>query len=155
MKKFKSGFTLIEVSLVIVLISIIIAITTPLAIDTVVKVDLNAAHESLYGALLRAQKLSRIQDMGQDWKVCIDNNNKAFKIVTGECNNPDYSETLEFASHILVTSSPSLDISFAAIDGKPLNGSNNTSFNITLSSRSNSKTININEAGIINKTVNN
>lgn len=154
MNRLKSGFTLIEVSLVIVLIAIIIAITTPLAIDAVTKADLNSAYESLYGALLRAQKLSRIQDRGQQWLLCIDNTSKTYTIAAGSCSSPVYKEIVQFASHITITASPSLNVSFYPITGKPQYNIN-SAFSITLSSGGSSKVININEAGVVNKNITN
>lgn len=151
MKKLKSGFTLIEVSLVIVLIAIIIAITTPLAVDAVIKADLNAAYESLYGALSRAQKLSRIQERGQQWLVCIDNTSKTYTIAAGSCSSPVYKETIQFASHITITSSPSVNVVFASVTGNPTNNNINSSFNFTLSSRGVSKAMGVNKSGVISK----
>jgi prepilin-type N-terminal cleavage/methylation domain-containing protein len=154
MEKLKPGFTLLEISLVVVLIAIMIAITTPLAIDAVIKADLNSSHESLYISLLRAQKLSRVQERGQQWLLCIDNTNKSYIIAAGSCSSPVYKETIKFSSHVTITASPSLNVSFYPITGKPQYNVNN-SFIITLSSGGSSKVININEAGVINKTVNN
>ena len=58
MKIAEKGFTLIEITLVMVLIAILIAITTPLVSSVIIRNDLVSAHESLYTTLLRAQQLS-------------------------------------------------------------------------------------------------
>jgi len=53
MKAKYKGFTLIEITLVMVLISILIAITTTLVSNVIARNDVGSAHESLYNALLR------------------------------------------------------------------------------------------------------
>jgi prepilin-type N-terminal cleavage/methylation domain-containing protein len=137
-KQYKSGFTLIEIILVFVLLGILMAITTPLVVETVQKADLTAAHESLYNALIRAQKLSQSQTNGQVWGVCLDNTNKRYIIVAGTCTvrNTLYDEVIAIAPNINITLNSGDTIAFDAIKGN----SNGWNY-ITLTNGGFSKTI--------------
>jgi prepilin-type N-terminal cleavage/methylation domain-containing protein len=137
-KQYKSGFTLIEIILVFVLLGILMAITTPLVVETVQKADLTAAHESLYNALIRAQKLSQSRTNGQVWGVCLDNTNKRYIIVAGTCTvrNTLYDEVITIAPNINITLNSGDTIAFDAIKGN----SNGWNY-ITLTNGGFSKTI--------------
>jgi len=145
------GFTIIEVTLAILLISILIAITTPLVSNVVSRADLNSAHESLYNALLRAQNLSKIQYRNQQWRVCIDNTYKQYIITAGTCVSTLYPETIKFSSNITVSSTQTLDLAFTSPKGE-LNYAGNFS-QITLSSGGVSKSIIVNKTGMIDKSL--
>ena len=141
-KQYQSGFTLIEIVLAFVLVAILIAITTPIVVDTVRRADLNAAHESLYNALNRAQKLSQNQTNGQVWGVCLDNTNKRYIIVAGTvsatCSARDtiYDEIISIDSNINININNGDTIQFDAIKG------NSNSWNsITLTNGGFSKSI--------------
>lgn len=143
------GFTIIEVTLAILLISILIAITTPLVSNVVGRADLNSAHESLYNAILKAQSLSKIQYRSQQWRVCIDNTAKQYIITAGTCASTLYPETIKFSSNITVSSTQTLDLAFTSPKGE-LNYAGNFS-KITLSSGGVNKSILINKTGMIDK----
>jgi prepilin-type N-terminal cleavage/methylation domain-containing protein len=151
MKKYsKSGFTLVEIVLVFVLIGILISITTPLVVETVQRADLTAAHESLYNSLIRAQKLSQSQTNGQVWGVCLDEANNRYIIAAGTCasRNTLYDEIVEIAPSITISGTSIADtISFAAITGN----NTNTWSSVILTNGKFSKTITIDESGIIDK----
>lgn len=148
-KYFKSGFTLVEIVLVFVLIGILIAITTPLVVETVQRADLTAAHESLYNSLVRAQKLSQSQTQGQVWGVCLDEANNRYIIVAGTCVSRDtiYDEIIAIAPSITISSNSGDTILFAAITGNHTN----TLSSVILTNGRFSKTITIAESGIIDK----
>jgi prepilin-type N-terminal cleavage/methylation domain-containing protein len=137
-KQYQSGFTLIEILLVFVLLSILITITTPIVVDTVRRADLTAAHESLYNALNRAQELSQSQTNGQVWGVCLDNTNKRYIIVAGTCSArvTTYDEIISIDSNINININNGDTIQFDAIKG------NSNSWNsITLTNGGFSKSI--------------
>ena len=145
----KKGFTLIEITLGIILLVVIIAITTPLVSNVVRRAELNSAHESLYNSILRAQNLSKIQYRNQQWRVCIYNTAKQYVITAGSCASTLYPETIKFSSNITVSSTQTLDLAFTSPKGE-LNY--NGSFSrITLSSGGVSKSILVNKAGVIDK----
>ncbi|MEX0596637.1 MAG: prepilin-type N-terminal cleavage/methylation domain-containing protein, partial [Candidatus Paceibacterota bacterium] len=108
-KHLYNGFTLIEITLVMVLIGILTTITIPLVSNTIVRTDVNAAHESLYNALLRAQQLSKNQYKSSQWRVCINNTAKTYAITAGTCTSPINSEIIQIASNITITSDQTLD----------------------------------------------
>lgn len=149
MKNQRKGFTLIEVTLSILLISILIGITTPLVSNVVSMADLNSAHESLYNTILRAQNLSKIQSRNQQWRVCIDNTAKQYIIAAGTCSSPLYPETIKFSSNITISSTQTLDLQFTAIKGELYYDGNFSK--ITLSSGGVSKSIIVNKNGVIDK----
>lgn len=149
MKVKYKGFTLIEITLVVVLISILIVITTPLVSNVVALNDVGSSHESLYNALLRAQQLSKNQYKNSQWRVCLDNNNKQYTITSGTCSDPTNVEIIKIASNITISSEQTLDVLFKAISGELDNTSN--SITITLTGGGVSKSITINPSGVIDK----
>lgn len=145
----KKGFTLVEITLVIVLIAILIAITTPLVSSVIIRNDLGSAHESLYNVLLRAQQLSKTQYKDSQWRVCIDNNAKTYTITSGTCTATQYPEIITINSGIIVSSEQTLDIPFKLINGEL--DSTNEFIKIDLTGGGVSKSIIINKSGVINK----
>jgi prepilin-type N-terminal cleavage/methylation domain-containing protein len=148
----QKGFTLVEITLVIVLISILIAITTPLLSSVVIRNDLISAHESLYNALLRAQQLSRTQYKDSQWRVCIDNEAKEYTITAGTCTSTLYPEVIKINSGITVSSDQTLDIPFKLINGEI--DYNNDFIKIDFTGGGISKSILINKSGVIDKEYN-
>lgn len=147
------GFTLIEVTLVIVLIAILLSITTPLVSSVIIRSDLGSAHESLYNALLRAQQLSKTQYRDSQWRVCIDNSAKTYTITAGTCTSKLYPEIIKINSDITVTSEQileqTIDIPFKINSGE-LNF-NNDYIKINLTGGGVIKSIIINKSGVIDK----
>lgn len=148
--KYKSGFTLVETVFVFVLVGILITITTPLVVETVQRADLTAAHESLYNALTRAQKLSQSQTNGQKWGVtvyCPPIYSNSYVIGVGNCSSRDtkYDEIIAIAPNINITLNSGDTIQFDVITGN-----NSSSWNsITLTNGRFSKSI-----VIYNQTIN-
>lgn len=153
MKAKYKGFTLIEITLVMVLISILIAITTPLISNVIARNDVGSAHESLYNALLRAQQLSKNQYKDSQWRVCLDNTNKQYTITSGTCSDPTNAEIIKIASNITISSTQTLDILFKSISGE-LDNTSKYPNTITLTGGGASKSIKINPSGLIDKEFN-
>jgi len=149
MKSAYKGFTLIEITLVIVLIAILLAITTPLVSSVVNRNDVGVAHESLYNGLLRAQQLSKNNYQNSQWRVCLDNSNKQYTITSGPCSDPTNAEIIKISSNITISSEQTLDIAFKAISGELDSTSN--SITITLTGGGASKSIIIKPSGVIDK----
>jgi prepilin-type N-terminal cleavage/methylation domain-containing protein len=153
MKTFNNkGFTLVEITLVMVLISILIAITTPLVSNVIARNDVGTAHESLYNSLLRAQQLSKNQYKNSQWRVCLDNTNKQYTITSGTCSDPTNAEIIKISSNITMSSEQTLDILFKAISGELDNTSNSITINLTGGGVS--KSIVIKTSGVIDKDSN-
>jgi prepilin-type N-terminal cleavage/methylation domain-containing protein len=152
MKKINKGFTLIEISLSIVLIAILISITTPLTSGIIARAELNSAHESLYNSLLRAQQLSKDNYKNSQWRVCIDNDNKQYTITAGTCSSTLYSETIKVSSSITISSEQTLDLQFTSTKGELNYGGSFVKIN--LSNGGFSKSVIVNKVGIIDKTSN-
>jgi prepilin-type N-terminal cleavage/methylation domain-containing protein len=146
------GFTLIEITLVIVFIAILLAITTPLVFNVVARNDVGSAHESLYNAILRAQQLSKNQYKNSQWRLCLDNTNKQYIITSVTCSDLTNAEIIKISSNITISSEQTLDILFKAISGELDNTSN--SITITLTGGGASKSIMINPSGVIDKEAN-
>ena len=152
MKAKYKGFTLVEITIVMVLISILIAITTPLVSNVIARNDVGSAHESLYNALLRAQQLSKNQYKDSQWRVCLDNTNKQYTITSGTCSDPTNAEIIKISSNITISSEQTLDILFKSISGELDNTFN--SITITLTGGGASKSIIIDKNGVIDKQAN-
>ena len=148
MKNKYKAFTLIEVTLSIILIGALIAITTPLVSSITIRNDLSSAHESLYNALLRAQNLSKTNYKNAQWRVCINNTSKTYIITAGTCASNLYPETIKIGSEVEVSSTQTLDIPFKI--GGELDYNNNF-IRVTLSGGGVSKSILITKDGVIDK----
>jgi|GEM_PF-909640 len=149
MRRVYKGFTLIEITLVMVLIAILIAITTPLVSSVIIRNDLVSAHESLYTTLLRAQQLSKNNYQNSQWRVCIDDTAKTYTITAGTCSSKLYPELIKISPGITVNSSQTLDIAFKAINGEL--DYNDNFIRVNLSGGGVSKSILITKDGIIDK----
>lgn len=149
MRKINKGFTLIEISLSIVLIAILISITTPLTSGIIARAELNSAHESLYNSLLRTQQLSKDNYKNSQWRICIDNDNKQYTITAGTCSSTLYSETIKVSSSIILSSEQTLDLQFTSTKGE-LNYVDSF-VKINLSNGGFSKSILVNKNGVIDK----
>lgn len=149
MKSAHKGFTLIEITLVMVLIAILLAITTPLVSSVVTRNDVGAAHESLYNGLVRAQQLSKNNYKNSQWRVCIDNSNNQYTITSVPCSEPTTNaEIIKISSSITINSTQTIDIAFKPINGEP---DYNNAIIVNLSGGSVSKSILITKDGVIDK----
>ena len=151
MKSAYKGFTLIEITLVMVLIAILLAITTPLVSSVVTRNDVGGALESLYNGLLRAQQLSKNNYQNSQWRVCLDNTDNQYTITSGTCSDPTNAEIIKISSNITISSEQTLDILFKAINGEP---DYNNAIIVNLSGGGVSKSILINPSGVIDKEAN-
>ncbi|PJA89935.1 MAG: hypothetical protein CO137_01600 [Candidatus Magasanikbacteria bacterium CG_4_9_14_3_um_filter_32_9] len=140
--KKKVGFTLIEMLLVVALMGIILALTTPIYSLFQTKNDLDLATESIKTALYRAQTLSRNMIGDDTWGVYIQNEDIIlFKGTSYSLSNPNFDEITKMSTRVVT--SGTTEIIFNKLTGEPQNIAN-----IELSIDNETKTITINEKGV-------
>ncbi len=140
--KKKVGFTLIEMLLVMALMGIILALTTPIYSLFQTKNDLDLATESIKTALYRAQTLSRNMTGDGTWGVYIQNEDIIlFKGTSYSLSDPNFDEITKMSTRVVT--SGTTEIIFNKLTGEPQNIAN-----IELSIDNETKTITINEKGV-------
>lgn len=114
----KTGFTLIEVLLVIVLIATITAFSVPVFSSLVASTELNESVDKVVHSLRRAQLLSEAQSEDSIWGVFIDTNKAViFAGSTYATRNTNFDEEYSFNEQINV--SGVTEVSFSKLDGEP------------------------------------
>ena len=140
--KKKVGFTLIEMLLVMALMGIILALTTPIYSLFQTKNDLDLATELIKTTLYRAQILSRNMTEDDTWGVYIQNEDIIlFKGISYSLSDPNFDEITKMSTRVVT--SGTTEIIFNKLTGEPQNIAN-----IELSIDNETKTITINEKGV-------
>jgi prepilin-type N-terminal cleavage/methylation domain-containing protein len=139
----KNGFTLIEILLVVVLISIITAFSVPVFSSLVGSTELNDSVDKLVHASRRAQLLSETMKEDLSWGIFVDTD----KIVVfgGDdyaTRNSSFDEAYFFAEQINV--SGDTEFVFEKLTGFP-----DSSVSLTLENNFGSQIVDINEVGLI------
>ncbi|HXF44332.1 MAG TPA: prepilin-type N-terminal cleavage/methylation domain-containing protein [Candidatus Paceibacterota bacterium] len=139
----RSGFTVIEIAIVIAIFGIIIAIGLPIGLDSYRNYLLTAERRNLLSILRRAESFSFANKNAAPHGVFMDED--GFVLFQGESyalRNPAYDE--EYLKSGAVTSSGTVEIVFSPVSGRP-----NATATIVLSNGLRSHVININEEGSI------
>lgn len=134
-----AGMTLIELLLVMALITIIAASTTPFLSRFVLQQQFDTANTVVTGYLHKAQSAAMSGKQNQTWGVCYSGH--TIKLYSGSCGSPSYSQSYQLAASLSLTGLT--DVTFNK-DGSPsgvVNGS--------LSSSLDSATLTVNSAGLI------
>jgi len=144
MLRFKSGFTLVEIMLVIALMVLISSISVPVYQSFQVKNDLEASSNELVQSLRRAQILAQANEGDSTWGVSVQPGGLVvFKGLNYSGRDTDYDEVFEMATSI--TPSGITEVVFDKLSGLP-----KTSGDMILTtSNGDIKTISINSRGII------
>jgi len=80
----KKGFTIVELILVITLIIMLFAISTPFFISLNNRNDVNLTYTYLESSVKRSYQLAKLQYMNENWGVYIDNTNNNLVVYKGE-----------------------------------------------------------------------
>lgn len=136
----KTGFTLIELILVIALMLTVGTMVAPFAGGFLIRVYHETTVNSLVSALHRAQSLSLDGKSNTTWGICQTGN--LIRVYTGSCASPTIKEDTSVPS--TVTISGLSDITFARTTGEP-----SGTLSISVSSDAGTKTITLNAIGVV------
>jgi prepilin-type N-terminal cleavage/methylation domain-containing protein len=135
----KTGFTLIEIILVIALVSITVGLTLPYMASYMSRQQLDATTEEIIGNLRRAQNKAIINEANTQWGISWhDSYYTLIKYPSG-----DEWETITLPDNIIISGS---NVVFEKLTGQ---SSADTTITISHVSLNESKEININEEGKI------
>lgn len=138
------GFTLLEILLVIGIISILLVFIVPLSLDFYKSQQLETQTQSVIQTLRRAQSKATTVELDSSFGVYFGASNcTLFKGNSYSSRDMQYDEVFELPEIIHISGLS--EVVFLKSEGKP-----NVTGNIVLSSDSNVKTININQAGRVN-----
>lgn len=133
-----SGITLIEILLVISIIAILAAASSPFLSSFIMRNNHDVTLNRVLGSLRKAQTYSMTLKNDAVWGVC--ETSGVLRLYRGSCGSPDYSEDYELPSVVSVTGLNDTTFSFGR--GEP-----SVTSSISISSSLDSDTIVINEAG--------
>ena len=142
--KNENGFTLLELLLSVAIISLLAGLSLPVYRTLLSKNDLDISATVTASSLRRAQTLSQAVDGDTTWGIKVQSGNIViFKGASFATRDTTFDETFDVPTTIGV--SGSTEIVFAKFTGLP-----QTTGTINLSSETDSKTVTINEKGMVN-----
>lgn len=141
----KKAFTIVELILVITLITILFAISTPFFIVLNNRNDVNLTYNYLESSIQRSNQLAKSQYMNENWGLYIDNTNNKLIIYKGESYlTRDISQDEEILLPDGVLFQSDQDINFEQLSGDLV------SSNIMVSISKNGYTKDLNITNFIN-----
>ncbi|MDX2272175.1 MAG: prepilin-type N-terminal cleavage/methylation domain-containing protein [Cyanobacteriota bacterium] len=103
-KAFFSGFTLIEVMTILVIVGILASVGIPSGINFYNRNNLDTAHSKLYGALRTARSNARASLQGRSWQVELvtqgDDLVAVVEDVDGLCNEPTPCQSIRLGNYV-------------------------------------------------------
>lgn len=141
-RQHKAGFTLLELLLSITLLTIILAVSSPIYFMYKNRNDLDLSSDLVANSVRRAQTEAQAVDLDSTWGVYVQNSGvSVFKGNTYATRDTSYDEYFDFPS--VITVSGPQEIVFSKVVGDP-----NVTGTITLTSLNNeSRTVQINRKG--------
>lgn len=137
MKK-HGAFTLIELLLVIAIILILGAMTSPFLSRFIVQTNYETSVDKVVGSLRKAQAYAANNKNGTSWGTCFTSNK--VRLYRGTCSSPAHSEDFDIPQGITISGLS--DTTFSQNRGEP-----SQSLTITISASSGSTQILLNRAG--------
>ena len=133
----KKAFTLIELLLVIAIIAIVGASSTPFLSRFILQTNYDSVVDKLVGSIRKTQEYAMDGKNGTVWGICQSGNN--IELYSGSCNSPIISENYSIPNTVSVSGLN--DITFN-IRGEP-----SAIILVTVSTTLESATISLNSAG--------
>lgn len=140
------GFTLIELILIMVVISLVAMLSAPFYSRFLVQNAVENTVDELSGSLRKAQTYAMAGKQGSAWSVNFSSNTITLYKGTNFASR-DSSFDEKFNVNPTVSVNWSSDISYSRVSGLPTP----TTATITISSGSNTKTVTMNSQGVISK----
>lgn len=141
----RSGITYIQVLVVVAMIGILAAISSPYYLHFQSRQQLSATAETLLADIRLAQSKAMQRNNGDQWGIHIDNAAGEYTIYYGELYSASESNNITVPYPTNISLSPNQDISFAPVTGAPTSATS-----ITVSSSAiptETYTITINDEG--------
>ena len=140
----KSGFTIIELLLVVSIITIVGTVFLPVSVDYMQRNDLNVAQTTYAQSVRRAQQISMSGEYDSQWGVIATSGNIViFKGSTYATRDTNYDENYGISSSII--SSGQAEYDFAKITGAP-----SQTGVVAFTNGNFQKTVSVNAEGIVN-----
>jgi Tfp pilus assembly protein FimT len=140
-KQNNSGFTIVELLLILAIVAIMSAATTPFMSRIVSQNNMDVTVDNIISSLRKAQSYSVNGRDGSSWGVCI-YNSSVIRMFSGTCGSPTHSEDFSIPSSIDVTG-------FSEVTFSKLRGDASSTQTITITSPLETMTIDINAVGVL------
>lgn len=131
------GITLIELLLVVAIIALLGATTTPFLSRFVLQTQFDASLDKVVSSIRKAQQYSMSEKISTGWGVCLIGN--TVRMFLGSCNSPTIAEDFVIPQTVSIQG---LSTTTFNTRGEPSNA-----LSITISTAIDSKTISVNSAG--------
>ncbi len=141
------GFSYIQVLVVVAMLSILAAVSSPYYIQFQYKQRLHSSAEALLSDIRLVQGKAMQQMEDDQWGVHISDSDKAYVLFYGGTYNSTEANNMSISYVNSVSISPDQDIVFDPVTGAPTSGSDVT-VTVSSSSLSETRTITINSEGM-------
>lgn len=138
--KFEKGITLIELLLVISIVAIIGASTSPFLSNFILQTNFDTTLNKAMSSVRKAQSNAMNKKNGSVWGVCLSGTN--IRLYSGSCVSPLVKEDFDIPNSVDVTNLT--DTTFN------LRGEPSVVLNITVATSQESAVVNVNSAGGVN-----
>jgi prepilin-type N-terminal cleavage/methylation domain-containing protein len=145
MNCYEKGFTIIELLIVIGIIAVLAAATTPFLSQIVLRVNTETTLDKTISAFRKAQSYAMDgKDNSAVWGACIttDGSDQLIRLYSGSCAVPSFSEDFSVPETVTITDGGVRDVIFTKTRGEP-----SASITLAVTSSLDTKTITINSAG--------
>lgn len=138
------GFSIIELLIVMVIITIVGAIALPMSIDYQQRNDLDVAQVTFAQSVRRAQQLSMTNQNNSSWGVtAVSGNITIFKGASYVARDVNYDENYDISTAIIISGQAEYDFSKTS-------GSSVQTGIVTFTNGSYQKTVGVNAKGVVN-----
>ncbi|HJX59605.1 hypothetical protein A2V61_02620 [Candidatus Woesebacteria bacterium RBG_19FT_COMBO_47_8] len=134
----ENGVTFIELLMVVALISILAATTSPFLARFFIQTNLDATVDKVVSTLKKAQSYSMDGKNNVAWGACLDGTN--IRLFRGTCGSPSFSEDFSYPSSVGISGFS--NVTFSTDRGEP-----SSTLTITISASTGTKNLILNSAG--------
>jgi prepilin-type N-terminal cleavage/methylation domain-containing protein len=138
--KFEKGLTLVELLLVISIVAIIGASTSPFLSNFVLQTNFDTTLDKVTSSVRKAQSNAMNKKNDSVWGVCLIGTN--IRLYSGSCSSPQVKEDFDIPNSVDVSS---LTDTIFNLRGEP-----SVVLNITVATSQESAVVNVNSAGGVN-----
>lgn len=131
------GITLIELLLVVAIIALLAATSTPFLSRFVLQTQFDSSFDKVVSSIRKAQQYSISEKISSSWGVCV--TGSSVRMFLGSCASPTISEDFTIPQTVSITG---LTTTTFNSRGEPSN-----TLTISISTEIDSKTISVNSAG--------